>query len=106
MRGLAVTSKKRSQTLRDVPTMAEAGYPDIEGDNWQGVLVPAGTPKEIITLLHRQLVKIIALPEVKERLVVLGFETVASTPDEFALQAEIEFENWAKVIRASKIRAQ
>ena len=80
LRGLAVTSKTRSQALPDVPTTAEAGYPGIAGDNWQGVVVPAGTPKEIIGSLHHEIVRIIALPDVKERLAVLGFEPVASTP--------------------------
>ena len=64
---LAVTSKARSQLLPHVPTTAEAGYPDIEGDGWVGALVPAGTPKEIITLLHDEIVAIIAMPDVKER---------------------------------------
>jgi tripartite-type tricarboxylate transporter receptor subunit TctC len=106
LRGLAVTSKTRSQALPDVPTMAEAGYPDIAGDNWQGVVVPAGTPKEIIAYLHREIVAIIALAEVRERLAVLGFEPVASTPEEFAARAQLEFETWAKVIRSSGIKAQ
>jgi tripartite-type tricarboxylate transporter receptor subunit TctC len=106
LRGLAVTSKARSQALPDVPTMAEAGYPDIAGDNWQAVVVPAGTPTEIIAYLHREIIKIIALADVRERLAVLGFEPVASTPEEFAARAKLEFETWAKVIRASGIKAQ
>jgi tripartite-type tricarboxylate transporter receptor subunit TctC len=104
LRGLAVTSKARSEALPDVPTMAEAGYPEIAGDNWQAVVVPAGTPKEIIAYLHREI--IIALADVRERLAVLGFEPVASTPEEFAARAKLEFETWAKVIRASGIKAQ
>ncbi len=63
LRGLAVTSKTRSQALPDVPTMAEAGYANIAGDNWQAVVVPSGTPREIIAFLHREIVKIIALPD-------------------------------------------
>jgi tripartite-type tricarboxylate transporter receptor subunit TctC len=106
LRGLAVTSKSRSQALPDVPTMAEAGYPHIAGDNWQGVVVPAGTPAEIVTFVHREIVKIIALADVRERLAALGFEPVASTPEEFARRARAEFETWAKVIRASNIKAQ
>jgi tripartite-type tricarboxylate transporter receptor subunit TctC len=104
LRGLAVTSETRS--LPDVPTMAEAGYPNIAGDNWQGVVVPAGTPREIVGFLHRETVKVIALPETKQRLAVLGFEPVAGTPEEFAARARAEFETWAKVIRASGIKAQ
>jgi tripartite-type tricarboxylate transporter receptor subunit TctC len=106
LRALAVTSKTRSQILPDVPTMTEAGYPGIAGDSWVGVLVPAGTPKEIVTLLHREIAKIIALPDMRERLATLGFEPVVSTPEEFASQIRIEIETWGKVIRAANIKAQ
>jgi tripartite-type tricarboxylate transporter receptor subunit TctC len=84
LRALAVTSKTRSQSLPDVPTMAEVGYPNVEGDSWVGVLVPAGTPKEVVTTLHHEIVKIIALPDMKERLATLGYDPVGSTPEEFA----------------------
>jgi tripartite-type tricarboxylate transporter receptor subunit TctC len=103
---LAVMSKSRSQALPDLPTIAEAGYPDLDGDGWVGVLVPAGTPKEIITSLQREIVKIVALPEMKERLSTLGFDAVGSSPEEFAVQMTLEMEKWAKVIRAANIKAQ
>jgi tripartite-type tricarboxylate transporter receptor subunit TctC len=106
VRALAVTSKKRTLILPDVPTMAEAGYPDIEGDSWVGVLVPAGTPKDIIALLNREMVKILALPDMKERLTTLGYDLVASTPEEFATRIRVEIQMWAKVIRAAKIQPQ
>jgi tripartite-type tricarboxylate transporter receptor subunit TctC len=106
LRGLAVTSKERSGALPDVPTTAEAGYPAIAGDNWQGIVVPAGTPSEIIAFLHQELVAIMKLPEVTERFAALGFEPVASTPEEFARHARAEFDKWAKVIRESNIKAQ
>jgi tripartite-type tricarboxylate transporter receptor subunit TctC len=106
IRALAVTSKARSQWLSDVPTTAEAGYPDIEGDGWVGALVPAGTPKGIIAMLHDEIVRIIALPDVKERLPTLGFDPVASTPDEFANRIKLEVETWARVIRAANIKLQ
>jgi tripartite-type tricarboxylate transporter receptor subunit TctC len=101
---LAVASKTRSQLFPEIPTTAEAGYPDIQGDSWVGVLVPAGTPNEIIGALHREMVTILALPDVKERLPALGFEVVASTPREFATRIEAEIESWAKVIRAANIK--
>jgi tripartite-type tricarboxylate transporter receptor subunit TctC len=101
-----MTSKARSQLLSHVPTTAEAGYPDIEGDGWVGAFVPAGPPKEIITLLHDEIVGIIATPDVKERLPTLGFDPVASTPDEFANRIKLELDTWAKVIRAANIKAQ
>jgi tripartite-type tricarboxylate transporter receptor subunit TctC len=106
LRGLAVTSKARSSALPDVPTTAEAGYPAIAGDNWQGLVAPAGTPKEAINFVHRELVEIMKLPEVKERLGVLGFEPVAGTPEEFAQHAKLEFDKWAKVIKDSGIKTE
>ena len=106
LRGLAVTSKERSTALPDVPTTAEAGYPAITGDNWQGIVVPAGTPRDVITFLHRELVAIMKQPDVKDRLAVLGFEPVAGTPEEFGRHARAEFDKWAKVIKDSNIKAQ
>src|SRR6516162_6308667 len=106
LRALAITSKERSQAMPDVPTMTEVGYPNIEGDSWFGVLVPGGTPKEVITTLHREVVKIIALPEMKERLVTLGYDPVGSTPEEFARRIATELETWGKVIRAANIKPQ
>lgn len=106
LRGLAVTSKARSSALPDVPTTAEAGYPAIAGDNWQGLVAPAGTPKEAIAYVHRELVEIMKLPDVKQRLGVLGFEPVAGTPAEFEQHVKLEFDKWAKVIRDSGIKAE
>jgi tripartite-type tricarboxylate transporter receptor subunit TctC len=106
VRALAVTSKTRSQIFPDVPTMAEAGYPEIEGDGWVGILVPAGTPAEIIAILYRESAKILAQPDMKERLAALGYDLVASTPKEFAARIAAEIEMWAKVIRAANIKPQ
>jgi len=106
LRALAVASKTRSQLLGDVPTTAEAGYPDIQGDSWVGLLAPAGTPNEIIGAVQREIAAIIALPDVKERLPALGFEAVASTPDEFAIRIKVETEMWGKVIRAANIKPE
>jgi tripartite-type tricarboxylate transporter receptor subunit TctC len=106
VRALAVTSKRRSQIFPDVPTMTEVGYPQIEGDSWVGVLVPAGTPAEIIAVLYRESAKILAQPDMKERLVALGYDVVASTPEEFRTRITAEIEMWAKVIRAANIKPQ
>src|SRR5215470_3173877 len=106
LRPLAVASKTRSQLLSDVPTTAEAGYPDIQGDSWVGLLAPAGTPNEIIGAVQREIAAIIALPDVKERLPTLGFEAVASTPEEFASRIKVETEMWGKVIRAANIKPE
>jgi tripartite-type tricarboxylate transporter receptor subunit TctC len=104
LRALAITSKTRSQILPDVPTMTEAGYPDIEGDSWVGILVPAGTPQEIVAVLYREIARIIPLPDMKERLAALGFEPVVSAPDEFGRQISAEIETWGRVIRAANVR--
>src|SRR5262249_44232794 len=79
LRPLAVTGKTRSAILPEVPTTTEAGYPDIEGDGWVGVLVPAGTPTETITSRPRGRVRILALRDMKERLPTLGFEPIGNT---------------------------
>ena len=106
VRALAVTSAQRSPVLPDVPTLAEAGAPGQESDIILGVLVPAGTPQDVIDRLHREIVRIVALPDVRARLSALGFEPIASTPEEFADRIRWEIDKWAKVIRAANIRAQ
>ena len=106
VRALAVTSKTRSQLFPDVPTMTEAGYPQIEGDSWVGILVPAATPADIVTVLHRESAKILAQPDMKDRLAALGYDAVASTPEEFAIRIKIEIDMWAQVIRAANIKPE
>jgi tripartite-type tricarboxylate transporter receptor subunit TctC len=106
LRALAVTSNVRSHALPDVPTMAEAGYPDIQADAWLAVIVPAGTPKEIVTLLNRLIVTILALPDIKHRVATLGFEPVASTPEECGAQFRTDGVKWAKVIREAGIKVE
>jgi tripartite-type tricarboxylate transporter receptor subunit TctC len=106
LRALAVTSKTRTQALPDVPTMAEAGYPEVEGSSWTAVAVPAGTPKEIIALLNRMIVGIVALPDIKARLGALGYEPIGNTPDECTAFFKAEMAKWSKVIRAAGIRAE
>src|SRR5437016_4077404 len=82
LRALAVSSKTRSQALPDVPTMTQAGYPDVAGESWFAVVVPAGTPRDIIALLQRDIAQAIIRPDMQERLATLGYEPVASTPEE------------------------
>jgi tripartite-type tricarboxylate transporter receptor subunit TctC len=106
LRALAVTSAKRSAALPDVPTMAEAGVPGQEADTLQGVLVPGGTPPAVIAKLNAEIVKIMALPEVRKQLDQLGFEPVADTPAEFAARIKQEVVRWAKVIDDAHIEKQ
>jgi tripartite-type tricarboxylate transporter receptor subunit TctC len=106
LRALAVMSRSRAQALPDVPTIAQAGYPDLDGDGWVGVQVPAGTPRDIVILLQREIVAIIGLPDMRQRLSGLGFDPVGSTGEEFAAQMKLEMEKWASVIRAAHLKAR
>jgi tripartite-type tricarboxylate transporter receptor subunit TctC len=105
LRPLAITGKVRTPILPDVPTLAESGYPDIEGDSFVGFVMPAGTPKDIIALLNREIVASLATPDMKDRQAALGNDIVASTPEEFGRRIEAELMLWAKVIRTANIRA-
>jgi|SRR5262245_18853942 len=106
VRALAVTGARRSPALPDVPTLAEAGAPDQDSEIILGVLVPGGTARDVIARLHREIVTIVALPEVRQRLLALGFEPIASTPAEFADRIRWEIDKWEKVIRAADIKVQ
>jgi tripartite-type tricarboxylate transporter receptor subunit TctC len=105
LRPLAVTSKARTPTLPDVPTLAESGYPGIEGDSFVGFVVPAGTPNDVIALLNREIVRSLSSPEMKERQAALGNDIVASTPEEFGQRIRAELALWTRVIKAANIRA-
>ena len=106
LRALAVMSRQRTQAVPDLPTIEEAGYGELDGDAWVGVLVPSGTPKDVVALLHQEVVRIIALPEMKERLAAIGLEPVGDSPEEFSAQMRVEMEKWAKVIKAARIKAE
>ena len=106
LRALAVTSAKRSPALPDVPTMAEAGFKGQEADTLQGVFVPAGTSKAIVNRIAADIKRLIAQPETAKRVQELGFDIVASTPEEFAAQVKTEVEKWGKVIKASGLKAE
>jgi tripartite-type tricarboxylate transporter receptor subunit TctC len=106
LRALAVATKKRSQALPDIPTMTEAGYPEVAGESWFVVVVPAGTPSDIIAILHREIAKTMEMPDMKERLATLGYEPVVNTPEECAALMKSEMTRWTKVIRDAGIRAQ
>jgi len=105
LRGLAVLSLKRAAVLPEVPTMAEAGVPDEESDTLTGVVAPAGTPQEIIDRWHDEIARVVALPDVKQRLQDLGFEPVADTPAHFGERIKTEIAKWAKVVHDANIKA-
>lgn len=104
IRVLATMSKTRSPALPDVPTIIEAGYPGLDGEGWEGIFVPAGTPQNVITLLNAQTRAVLAMPDVAQRIEKLGFSVVGSTPEAFAQQLATESQVWAKVISAAGLK--
>jgi len=105
LRAFAVTSIKRSMSAPELPTMAESGYPGFEAVPWFGLMGPAGTPSPIVERLHRDTVRILALPDVRKKLNDLGLDVIGGTPAELAAVIEREIPQWAKVIRGAGIKA-
>src|SRR6188472_1081245 len=106
VRALGVAATERAPAIPDVPTYAEQGIKDQEADTITGIVAPAGTPKEIVDLLSREIAKSVARPEVNERLAVLGFKGVANTPEEFGARIKLEIEKWGKVVRDANLRIE
>ncbi len=105
LRGVAVTTDRRSPSTPELPTIAEAGVTGYEAGSWYGLSVPAGTSKEIVARLHAETIKVLAVPEVKERLFNAGFEIVTSTPEQFAAFTRSEIQKWAKVVKSAGLKA-
>jgi tripartite-type tricarboxylate transporter receptor subunit TctC len=106
LRALGVSSSRRSQIMRDVPTIAEAGLPGFELTSWNGLLAPAGTPRAIIDRLNAVIVRVLPLPDVAERLAGDGSEFGRNTPEQFAAFVRAEYVKWRKIIQAAMIRIQ
>src|SRR3979490_3312703 len=106
VRAIGIAATERSEQVPGVPTFAEQGIKDQEADTLTGIVAPAGTPKEIVQLLNREIAKAVAQPDLKERLAVLGFKPVANTPDEFGARIRLEIEKWGKVVRDAKLRIE
>ncbi len=106
MRGLAILDTKRVGSLPGVPTAAEAGMPQLVAINWYVLLAPAGTPRAIVERLNAEAVKIMQLPETRERLAAVGGEPAATTPEQSAEFVREEYARWGKVIRDAGIRAE
>jgi tripartite-type tricarboxylate transporter receptor subunit TctC len=106
LRALGIAATDRAVQLPDVPTFAEQGIKDQEADTLTGLVAPAGTPKEIVDLLYREIAAAVAQPDVKDRLTVLGFKAVANKPDEFAARIKLEIEKWGKVVHDAKLRIE
>ena len=101
LRALAVTTATRSAVAPEVPTLAESALPGFEVGSWQGVFAPAGTPSAIVKRLNTEIVKILNLPDVKEKLAGLGAEPVGNTSEEFGALVKSEVVKWADVVKKS-----
>ena len=105
IRPIAITSRKRSAAVPQVPTFIESGLPDFEFSSEFGLLMPARTPREIIVRLNQELVRVLRMSDVRERLATQGAEPVGNTPEEYARSLKADLARWAKVVAATGIRA-
>ena len=106
VRALAVTSPQRSPLLPDVPTVQEAGVPSFEAYSWFGIMMPAGVPREITAKMESEVLRILTLPDIKEKLAASGLDLLPMTGERFAAFAKIETEKWAKTIKASGMKIE
>jgi tripartite-type tricarboxylate transporter receptor subunit TctC len=104
VRGLAVTSLTRSPALPDVPTVAESGFPGFEANGWLGILVPNGTPPDVIAKLNTEIAKVMQSAEMKKQLLAQGVEARVSTPAEFGTLIKSETAKWGKIIADAGIK--
>jgi tripartite-type tricarboxylate transporter receptor subunit TctC len=106
LHALGVTSARRSPVMPEVKTIAESGVPGFETSTWYGVLAPAATPRAIIEKLNTEIVRILQLPDVRERLAAEAFELPADTPDQFAAIIKAELARWAKLVKETGARIE
>jgi tripartite-type tricarboxylate transporter receptor subunit TctC len=105
LRLIASSGQRRFSSTPQVPTMIELGYPDFLATSWIGLLTTGGTPRPIIDRYHREVVKILAQPEFRDRLLAMGFELVGGTPEQFGAWIRSEIPRWGKVIKATGAKA-
>jgi tripartite-type tricarboxylate transporter receptor subunit TctC len=106
LRMIAVTSLKRSPSMPAIPTVAESGYPDFDVVSWWGILTPAAVSKEIITRLHTEISKVLALPEIKAKFSDQGADVASDTPEQFAAYIKTEITKWGKLIRELGVKSE
>ena len=104
LRALAVTTEKRLSSLPDVPTIAELGLPGYEISSWQAMFAPAGTPKDVVAKINGETTRMLAQPDVRERIAKEGADPVGSTPEQFSIRIRSEIEKWSRVIKDANIK--
>jgi len=106
LRPLSVTSARRSTAAPELSTMAESGFAGYDADTWIGAVTPAGTPQAVIVRLHDEIIRILNVADIRERLLMQGAEPLTNTPEQFAAYIKSEIVKWAKVVKASGARAE
>jgi tripartite-type tricarboxylate transporter receptor subunit TctC len=106
LRGLAITSAARSSVAPELPTVAESGFPGFESGTWYGMLAPARTPRAIVTRLNDAVVRIVQLPDVRERLIAQGAEPMSMTPEKMGDFVRGEIVKWGKVAKAAGVHSE
>jgi tripartite-type tricarboxylate transporter receptor subunit TctC len=106
LRALAVSGPKRFPTLPDVPTVAEAGYPDLEFVSWNGLHVPVGTPKPVIAKINAAIAAARELPDIRQRMLALGFTPEGGSPDDFGRFVQRDLDRWNKVVKETGVKLE
>lgn len=104
LRALAVAAEKRTGAIAEMPTFAESGIADFHSDSWYGVLVPSGTPRDIIAKLNAEILRVLAVPDVRQRLAAEGAEPMGDTPERFAEQIKRDLARWTRVAKEAKVK--
>jgi tripartite-type tricarboxylate transporter receptor subunit TctC len=106
LRAIAVSTRERFPTLPAVPPVAESGLKDFDGGSWQGLVMPAGSPREAVSRTSLDLIRMLRAPETRERILAMGGITLGNSPEEFSVFVRTEMEKWAKVVKAAGIRVE
>ncbi len=106
LRPLGITSLKRSAAAPEIPTVAESGLPGFESVQWYGAMAPAQTPKDIVARWHTEMVRVLQMPEIKQRFIADGTDPVGNTPEEFGRYIQSEIIKWTKVARDAGIKPE
>jgi tripartite-type tricarboxylate transporter receptor subunit TctC len=106
LRAIAVSTRERFPTLPAVPAVAESGVKDFDGGSWQGIVMPAGSPRDIVNKASQDLTKMLKAPDTREKVLAMGGVTLGNSPEEFSVFVRTEMEKWAKVVKAAGIKSE